>query len=338
MHVTALVESADHVCCRYRLRAYGDQFATDGHTLDCVSLPRGWLDRLRLFRAIGASDVVILQRKLLPTWQLRWLRACARRLIFDFDDAVFHRDSYAAAGLHCPRRRRRFVVTVRAADAVVGGNPWLAEQARLAGAAGPIRVIPSCVDPSNYPRSRHASGGDGVRLVWLGSSSTLRGLEGVTGLFDAIGAAVAGVRLKLVADRFATFGRLPVERCRWSGATEAADLAAADIGIAWNPDDDWSRGKCGLKVVQYMAAGLPVIANPVGVHVDLVRHGETGFLASTPGEWIDAIRRLAADPDLRRRMGVLGRWRVEGEFSVEAGGRRWRELLATLAAGRRAAG
>ena len=68
----------------------------------------------------------------------------------------------------------------------------------------------------------------------------------------------------------------------WSRETETAELAEGDIGIAYMPDDSWSLGKCGLKVLQYMAAGLPVVANPVGVHREMIVHGETGFLADTP--------------------------------------------------------
>src|SRR5208283_1710603 len=116
-----------------------------------------------------------------------------------------------------------------------------------------------------------------------------------------------------------------------------ADIASGDIGISWLPDDDWSRGKCGLKVLQYMAAGLPVVANPVGVQPDLVRHGETGFLAATPADWVGAVKRLAGDPELRRRMGRAGRQRLERDFSVAAGASRWLHVLAGLQRRREAA-
>ena len=84
---------------------------------------------------------------------------------------------------------------------------------------------------------------------------------------------------------------LPVRSCPWSESSEAAAIATADIGIAWVPDDLWSRGKCGLKILQYMAAGLPVVANPVGVQAEMVQHGETGFLAETSDQWHEAISR-----------------------------------------------
>ncbi len=136
-----------------------------------------------------------------------------------------------------------------------------------------------------------------------------------------------GLRLKVICDRFLELKHLPVVRCPWAEETEAVELAAADVGISWVPDDQWSRGKCGLKVLQYMAAGLPVVANPVGVHVEMVRHGDNGFLAETPGQWAEAVARLAHDPALRRRMGRSGRRRVESDYSVPAGAARWLNVL-----------
>src|SRR5207244_2721992 len=112
-----------------------------------------------------------------------------------------------------------------------------------------------------------------------GSSSTLQGLERTGGLWNEIGRRCPGVVLKLICDKGLSLTHLPVELCSWSETTEATALAAADIGVSWLPDDAWSKGKCGLKVLQYMAAGLPVVANAVGVQTTLIRHGETGFLA-----------------------------------------------------------
>jgi glycosyltransferase involved in cell wall biosynthesis len=150
-------------------------------------------------------------------------------------------------------------------------------------------------------------------------------------ILEGIGQAWPGLRLKVICDRFPSLRHLPVLPCPWNEAREAVDVATADIGISWVPDDLWSRGKCSLKVLQYMAAGLPVIANPVGVHRDLVRHGDTGLLAESPNEWFEAVARLARDPALRRRLGQAGRRRVEKDFSVAAGAARWVGLLRRLA-------
>src|SRR5262249_19880967 len=162
------------------------------------------------------------------------------------------------------------------------------DEARNQGAKQVV-VVPTCVEPASYPVASHTS--SAVRLVWVGSSSTLQGLERFHHVLEAIGRDVPNVRLKLICDRFLELRHLPVDAVPWSEATEAAELADAEVGIGWVPDDPWSRGKCGLKVLQYHAACLPVIANPVGVQADFVRDGATGFLASTPEEWVSAVRR-----------------------------------------------
>jgi glycosyltransferase involved in cell wall biosynthesis len=286
---------------------------------------------MSVVRSVRDADAVILQRKLLSRPEIAVLRRRVRRLWYDFDDAVWMRDSYAGKGFDSRKRTGRFRATVRAAEAVVAGNSYLAEHATRAGARA-AWVIPTCVDVKRYPLARHEP--NGSELVWVGSSATLRGLEAIAPILNAIGEKVPEVRLKLVCDRFFRPARLPVVECPWAEATEAAEIAAADIGISWVPDDPWSRGKCGLKVLQYMAAGLPVVTNPVGVHTEMVRPGETGILATTEAEWVEAVRTLAADPDLRRRMGAAGRKLVEERYSVEAGATLWANLIEGLTAGR----
>jgi glycosyltransferase involved in cell wall biosynthesis len=213
---------------------------------------------------------------------------------------------------------------------VIAGNEYLAAESRKWLPADRVRVIPTCVDVAKYPHASHSENSS-IRLVWVGSSVTLKGLERFAPTLSAIGRAVPGVRLKLICDRFAEFPDLTVERCVWNEATETHEIASADIGIGWVPDDPWSRGKCGLKVLQYQAAGLPVVANSVGVQADFVRDGETGFCAKTTEERVSAIRTLAADVTLRKRLGEVARRQVEARYSVEAGARLWLDWLASLA-------
>jgi glycosyltransferase involved in cell wall biosynthesis len=331
VHIVALVESAEHVCCRYRLAAFQPFIEKAGHTLELRPWPRSWWSRLTSAQELGAFDVVIVQRRLLPDWQLRLLRRHARRLVFDFDDAVFLRDSYAAKGAHSGRRCHRFTALAGAADLLIAGNPFLAGHASRCSRAG-VATIPTCVEPARYPLAKHCGSGADVQLAWIGSSSTLRGLEMIRPLLERVGRNCPGMRLKIICDRFLDFDQLPVVPCPWSEEREASDLAGSDIGISWLPDDQWSRGKCGLKVLQYMAAGLPVVANPVGVQSDLIRHGESGFLADTPEEWVEALAMLAGDPELRRQMGHAGRQRVEDEYSVRRGASKLVAVLEKLAA------
>ncbi len=321
MHLTAIVESYDHVCCRYRVRPLESMISVVGGRIDYRSAGPSF------FARSFSRESVLVQRRLLGRWPLTILRRRCRRLLFDFDDAIWLRDSYSPRGLTSNRRLRRFRSMIRAADHVVAGNRFLAEQAARFTSPDRVRVIPTCVDPSRYRPARHQREGRPPRFAWIGSSSTLQGLERITHILDALGRACPGARLVLICDRTIQLSELQVEFHPWSPTTEAKILASADIGISWLPDDDWSRGKCGLKLLQFMAAGLPVLANPVGVQREIVGDGETGYHCDSPHDWIEATRRLMRDPSLRRRMGETGRQLVERHFSIDAMHAAWRTLL-----------
>ena len=326
MHLAALIDSSEHVCCRYRIEAIRSLLRTAGHQLDLVPFPTSLWDRFHLVAGLSEYDGAVIQRRLLPDWMLKRLRSNLRHLFFDFDDSVFLRDSFDPRGMHNARSLRRFGAICRAADVVIAGNEFLAEEAIRQGATA-VRVIPTCVDPSLYPLAHHERCGQGVRLGWIGSASTLQALKRMAPLLEHMGRNCNGLRLRIICDSFFRLTHMPTEEVHWSSHSEGPDLASADIGIAWLPDDDWSRGKCGLKVLQYMAAGLPVIANPVGVQSTMVRHGETGFLASSSEEWVQAVGILANDPELRRRMGAAGRRRLESHYTVAAAADLWCEVL-----------
>ena len=329
MNILALVEADEHVCCRYRIAAFRPHIEAAGHQLVVCALPKGFLTRWRELSKAGAADVVILQRKLLSRVEVAWLRRKARRLVFDFDDAIWLRDSHSGKGFHDAKRIGRFRAIVRAADLLVAGNSILAAHARRVGDPSRVVEIPTCIDIAKYIPIEKPDIGT-VRLVWIGSSSTLKGLESQREMFESIGKSIPGLRFKVICDRFPQFERLPVDAVAWNAATEACELASADIGIAWVPDDSWSRGKCALKVLQYHAAGLPVVANPVGVQSEIVRPAVNGFLASTKEDWVAAIRGLAADAQCRHRLGMAGREQVCKDYSIDVGGAMWVEVLRRL--------
>jgi glycosyltransferase involved in cell wall biosynthesis len=334
MNALALVESPEHVCCRYRIRAFEPFLAASGVALVIESLAAGPLGRLFQFRRARTFDTVIVQRKLLPIWQVNALRRQARHLVFDFDDAVLYRDSYDPRGSFCRRRSERFARIVRLADTLIVGNDFLADCALRAGARPEqIRVIPTCIATERYVPSSQRRTEPGLDLVWIGSASTARGLEQQRPLWESLGRQFPGLRMRVISNRFPRFDPLPVVDVPWSEATEAAEVASSDVGVTWVPDDLWSRGKCGLKVLQYQAAGLPVIANPVGVHTEMIQPGVTGFLAESPADWAAAIGTLVADPELRRRLGQNARGAVEAGYSVKA----WASTFVSALAGSRSA-
>jgi glycosyltransferase involved in cell wall biosynthesis len=185
------------------------------------------------------------------------------------------------------------------------------------------------VDPSLYPDARHDAATSHPDLVWIGSASTIKGLEQSRPIWERLGTALPQLRLRVICDRFPEAFPLPVVPVAWNEQTEAREIAAGQIGVSWLPDDLWSRGKCGLKVLQYHSAGLPVVANPVGSHREMIKVGETGMLATTPDEWVAAVTLLAGDARLRQRMGSIARRRVLADYSISA----WAETFVTSMTG-----
>ena len=300
--------------------------ANDDISLEVVRFDKGLLGRIGNLRKARSADVVILQRKLLPRWQTALLRKWSRRLIFDVDDAVFQRDSNSSKGAESRSRSAKYRAIAARADAVVVGNDYLKKA--TSPLTGPERVflIPTCIETKKYSPTPSQRTGLDARLVWIGQQSTLRTLGTAAELLTAVARRMPGMEFRQICDAAAEFPGFRINFRPWSMESEAAELAEGDIGIAWMPDDSWSMGKCGLKVLQYMAAGLPVVANPVGVHREMVIHGETGLLASTPEQWAEAVARLAADPQLRNKLGAAGRYLVEKRYSVEA----WKEKFVRI--------
>jgi glycosyltransferase involved in cell wall biosynthesis len=322
MDVVALVPGRDHVCTRYRIAAFAAHLARAGLRLRLEPLANGAAARFRQMARRRSRQVIFLQRKLLPIWQLTLLRQSTRMLVYDFDDAVFLRDSFHPRGPYSLTRLIRFQATVSLADCVFAGNQFLADAACRFTKSRKVHVIPTCVDPNRYRPAAHRER-QPTRLVWIGSSSTVRSLEQARSVLEAVGQEIPGTLLRVICDQFPRFEQIEVESVPWSAATESQDLGSSDIGISWIPDDLWSRGKCGLKVLQYMAAGLPVVASPVGVHCEMVNQGP-GFLPTSPREWVETVRLLSLDHRLREQMGREGRSRLQTRFDVE----RWGPVIA----------
>ncbi len=329
--MAALVEGIDHVCYRYRLQAFEPYLNSRGWRIEAYPIPRGVIAALRVLGRIREADVVFLQRKPPIHLYLRLLRKNVKRLIFDFDDAVFRRDSFAKRPLG--REQRRFEDIVGGSDAVIAGNDFLAQCARHFSEPDHVVTIPTCIETKAYEGELVSEGrtspSDAMVLAWIGSSSTLPLLENQADTLNRIGQEFSPIRLKIICDTFPRFRHLPVQPVPWSAATEIRELMSSHVGISWLPEDDWGKGKCGLKVLQYMAAGLPVVANPFGVHLQMIEHGKSGFLSNTPEDWIRAVRTLRDDPALAKRMGARGRQIVRARYSVS----RWAPRLHNILTG-----
>jgi len=295
---------------RQRVQAYLEPLAARGIACEVEELAKSPWPRRRQMRRASEFDGVLLHRKTMTAWDARGLSA-ARHVIYDFDDAVMFQ-ARSPERAH-PARLRRFERTITRADLVLAGNANLAEHARRSGARH-VEVIPTGLDTGRYKPKRDYNSPGPVRLVWIGSRSTLKQLIVFRPVLEQIGRTVPGIMLRVIADARLEATGLAVENVPWRLETETDLLAESDIGIAPLPDTPYTRGKCGFKIVQYMAAGLPVVASPVGVNADYVRDGRTGFRAQSPDEWVERVQRLASDSCLREQMGCAGRRRAEAEF------------------------
>jgi glycosyltransferase involved in cell wall biosynthesis len=322
--ILVITSNLQQASFRLRIAALVRPLAQRGFNLHVQVRPGKWLARRRLLHSAGQYDAVILQRKLLDPVDATLLRRSARRIIFDVDDAVMHH-AHAVGWLSRRRTARRFSATVKILDHVVAGNQHLAAIFRDHGL--PVTLIPTTVDPAHYPVRHHAAS-DEIRLVWIGSRSTLPYVETHLPALEQATQNVPGLKLMIIADATLRSPVLPIEFHPWSPETEAQALLHGDIGIAPTPLDEWTIGKSGFKIVQYMAAGLPVIASPVGANAELVRHGETGLLAEKPEDWPAAVRCVAGDLSLRQEMGSAGRQLVEQQYCIARATSDWAAILA----------
>ncbi|MBM5813011.1 MAG: glycosyltransferase family 4 protein [Gammaproteobacteria bacterium] len=301
----------DSASTRYRALQFFPLWRKAGFEPAHVTASGGFRATLDMLRQARRADVVIVLRKTFPAALLWLLRRASRRLVFDFDDAIFCNTD----GTPSRTRMTRFAAMARACDHVLAGNAFLAGHAAAFSPA--VTLVPTCLDAARY-RVVADKPADSLDLVWIGSHSTRKYLAEAMPWLAAAARRLPQLRLKIVAD-FDLPGcgvtTLPVV---WRAESEAQELAASHIGIAPMRDDDWSRGKCALKVLQYMAAGLPVVSSKAGANAEVIADGEHGFLAATSEEWGERIAQLAGDAELRRRMGEAGRRRVETDYSIEA--------------------
>jgi glycosyltransferase involved in cell wall biosynthesis len=217
---------------------------------------------------------------------------------------------------------------MRHATTVVVGNDYLAERARHAGASR-IEYLPSVVDIDRY--SIREKTGEQFRIGWIGSPITAPYVGLIRDALEEVSLKI-NMRLVLVgAGNQDPFPNMEKEFLPWSEDTEVANIRSFDVGIMPLPDGPFERGKCGYKLVQYMACGLPVIASPVSVNTRIVEQGKTGFLASSTAEWVQALVMLSQSANLRSDLGKAGRKKVEQEYCLQVTAPRLLEILTDAA-------
>ena len=291
------------------------------------SMLQAYISRILCLVNSRHFDLLWIEKELLP-----WIPSFAAEVLLqrgipcvvDYDDAVFHRyDQH-----HNPFIRallgKKIDAIMRRATTVVVGNEYLAERASLAG-AGRIERLPSVVDISRYTTKENT--GEQFRIGWIGSPITAPYLGLIKEALEQV-AKLTGARVVLVGsgDQDPLPG-VAKDILPWSEDSEVAQIQSFDAGIMPLPDGPFEQGKCGYKLIQYMACGLPVVASPVGVNTRIVEQAKTGFLASSNADWVEDLVMLFNDKVLRNALGVAGRKKVEQEYSLQITSPRLLEIL-----------
>jgi hypothetical protein len=262
---------------------------------------RADLDRVNDF------DAVFVQKGVFPGLYSGFEKKLAARkpLVFDFDDAIWLPRVGGSRMLQALHRETAVQDVLRCASAVIAGNDFLAEYASRFNKA--VSAVPSSISIEDYPQAPDS------RLVgWIGSRTTLPYLKPLKPAFEAL-----GITPRIIASGDPLQLGFDTEFRPWRLETELSELSQLGIGVAPLPDTPWERGKCGVKLLQYMACGIPVVASPVGVNPHIVTHGVNGLLATHIEDWQQSLLSLITDAKLRQRLGAAGRQTVEKRFRVQ---------------------
>ena len=298
--------------------AFFQMYHTRGHLLEKVirTLHSTWR-RVTDVLAAAKYDAALLHKEAFPfgpPLMEAALHQRVPRLIYDMDDAYWtHPPQFRQIG-RCLRDPQRIPKILRMVDHVLAGNEFLADFARAYNPS--TTVLPTVLDTRHY--CARAERQDGVVTIgWVGRWSSAPYLAALEAVLSRVAKAHGNVRLRLIGAGSVTLTGVPVETVPWRLEEEIESIAQFDIGIMPLPDDMYSQGKCGFKLLQYMALGIPGVASPVGVNRTIVQDGVNGFLADSEDEWFNKLSALVADYELRRRIGQAGRQSVEAHFSVD---------------------
>ena len=266
--------------------------------------------------SMGRVDLIVIEGQLFPYCPAtveRLLVKLNQKIVVELDDAIY------LTRFH----RRKMAALLQVSSAAIVGNHELANYAQKFTSA--VSIVPTVVDTDRFrpavQRGSCQAQGRGLTIVWVGLASNFSYLESLVPVLARL-QQVERVKFRVVSSYAPTLPGVNLEFRLWSLENEVADLLEGDIGVMPLPDTEWARGKCGLKLLQYMALGLPAVASPIGVNQEIISGGENGFLAATEDEWYTALLRLCQDEALRVRLGTAARKTVESRYSLSVWGPR----------------
>lgn len=315
---------------RFRVKEFIPFFKNHGVKLELVRVSENILSRYRNFKRLSDFDMVIVQRKLLSPIDLFSVRHFAKKMVFDFDDSIMYRSS-RHGNHHSWSKMKKFKTMMKTVDAVIAGNTYLKNEASRFITPDKIFVIPTIVDLKEYSIKDYDTKKKDFIIGWIGTSGNLHYLKSIAPALEKLNKKYKNIKLKIVCDDFFELNNIEVIKKIWRPEDVEQDLKSFDVGVMPIKDDLWARGKCGLKVVQYLAAGVPAVVSPVGLNRDLAIPEETGLWAEDIDDWADKISDLVDHPKKRMKMGLTGRKLVEEKYSLQAQAPKYLAILKKIA-------
>ncbi len=309
---------------RVRVNNLAPELEKAGFSTKIVSFPKTLRGKWSLVRLCTRFDVVFLQKMLPSLLYVQILRLVAKKLVFDFDDAIYYKPNNPGE-LRGRQRLRRFKNMVRKADLVIVGNSILAEEAQNYNEH--CRVLPSAVEIRNTAVKDYEIRTEKFVIGWVGNESNLAYLEELAPVFQKL-AKQYEIQVRIISSRAVYIPDVETLFIPWDVKTQESHIAQFDVGVMPLHDYPHSRGKCAYKALQYMAAGVPPVVSDVGINSRVVEHGVCGFVVQELKDFDVFIEKLIIDRSLLARMGSAAKIKVAEQFSIERVGKDIAEMLA----------
>jgi len=294
----------------------------------------GIINRHILIFKIHKFDFIFIHREacFIGPAYFEWIYAklFKKKIVYDFDDAIWLRDvSEANIFLGWLKRSNKTNKIISYANYVIAGNAYLAEYAKMYNKN--VIVIPTTINNYYHSVKKKKNDESVVKIGWTGSLTTNKHLEMILPVLAKIKMLYGNaIEILMISNKQIKNDQIDLKFIAWTQKSEIEDLSQFDIGIMPLPDDEWAKGKCGFKGLQYMALEIPTIMSPVGVNTEIIQDGINGFLARTENEWLEKLSLLIESKELRERVGKAGRKTVEEKYSVDANKKKYLDLFNKL--------
>lgn len=303
-----------------------------GHMLEkTLAIVESFKKRWQEIKSLKAYDLIYVFREaalLGPPWFERRIANSGVPMVFDFDDAIFVPYKSPSNGyLSYLKFPQKTAEICKISTHVIAGNQYLANYAIKYNKN--VTIVPTTIDTDKYHVAEKNDNKKTLTIGWSGSFSTVQHLNTIRSVFTEL-VKTENFRLKVIGTPNYKIEGVNVESIPWRAESEVEDLSEIDIGIMPLPNDEWSKGKCGLKALQYMALGIPTVCSPVGVNSTIIQDGENGFLANSKEEWIEKLKTLLHSAEIRNKLGLTGRKTVEEKYSAKVQAPRVYEIFRKL--------